>query len=236
MQAIVAISFRWIMFIATILHQGSGFQLRVGLITARILLRWTPTTHNIDGASGHCQSSLRFGSSGIPDASEDAAEFQKSYRLSGVGKRSSVQISTDTGHELATDVPKKMGGSDTAPQPVETLLAAWMGCTQATALFVGRQMKPRVLIESLEFDNIEAFRDERGALTLPIDEDPTIPSRLQRVTGTIRIRTRGPDPLTSKELELLKEQTELRCPVANMMIASGCSMDVEWMVGPTGGL
>jgi uncharacterized OsmC-like protein len=156
-------------------------------------------------------------------------QYSKFYHLDGIGHRSSVDIKTNTGHQLKTDVPKKMGGSDTAPQPVETLLAAWMGCTQATAVFVGRQMTPRILIESLVFEGIEAVRDERGALMLPIEEKPSIPSRLQRVTGVIKVRCRNNAPVPAEQLQLLQEQTEIRCPVANMMIASGCNMDVEWI-------
>lgn len=163
-------------------------------------------------------------------SNEDDEDFSKTYQLTGVGRQSKVEIRTNTGHQLQTDVPKKMGGGDTAPQPVETLLAAWMGCTQATALFVGRQMSPRILIESLEFHDIEAVRDERGALSLPIDETPTIPSRLHRVTGIIRVLTRNnKKPMSVEQMELLKEQTEIRCPIANMMIASGCSMEVDWV-------
>ena len=159
----------------------------------------------------------------------ESNQHSKVYRLGGVGRRSQVNITTDTGHELRTDVPKKMGGSDTAPQPVETLLAAWMGCTQATALFVGRQMSPRIILESLAFESIEAARDERGAHSLPIDSTPTIPSRIQRVSGIIRVITLNKEPLSYEQMKLLKEQTEIRCPIANMMIASGCSMEVEWV-------
>jgi len=142
-----------------------------------------------------------------------------------------VEITTNTGHSLATDIPKPMGGKDTAPQPVETLLASWMGCTQATALFVGRHLPGRLSIGRMQFDNIEGFRDERGALQLPIDETPEIPSRLQRITGTIRVYERKGNPISAEQMELLKEQTEIRCPVANMMIASGCAIDVEWVDG-----
>ncbi|KAG7370874.1 OsmC-like protein [Nitzschia inconspicua] len=167
------------------------------------------------------------------DDEASSSKFVKSYRLDGVGNGSRVDISTNTGHSLTTDVPLKMGGQDSAPQPVETLLAAWMGCTQATALFVGRQMKPtRVLIDRLEFHNIQGFRDERGALQLPIDSTPDVPSRLQRITGTIRIFLKkgkaASSTLSPTELQLLKEQTEARCPVANMIAASGCAIDVSW--------
>jgi putative redox protein len=161
---------------------------------------------------------------------EEASKYIKSYRLDGTGRGSSVDILTETGHTLATDVPLKMGGNNSAPQPVETLLAAWMGCTQATAFFVGRQMKPtRIVIDRLEFVNIRGFRDERGALMLPIEEMPDIPSRLQKITGTIRVLLKR-GQLSKDQLELLKEQTEARCPVANMMLSSGCYFDVDWVV------
>ena len=85
-------------------------------------------------------------------------------------------MTTSTGHTIQTDVPIKMGGKNEAPQPVELLLAAFIGCTQATALFVGRQMKPdRIILDKMEFD-IQAVRDEQGALSLPIDQDPKVPT------------------------------------------------------------
>eukprot|EP00934_Nitzschia_sp_Nitz4_P009071 Nitzschia sp. Nitz4//scaffold25_size161228//69211//69867//NITZ4_002429-RA/size161228-processed-gene-0.161-mRNA-1//1//CDS//3329544583//9061//frame0 len=155
----------------------------------------------------------------------------KKYGLQGVGKESKVDATTNTGHSLSTDVPVYMGGTDTAPQPIETLITAWMGCTQATAVFVGRQMKPRLSIDSLVFQNIQAVRDQRGALSLPIDQTPSFPSRLEQISGTIQVFASGGSKLEPDQLMLLQEQTELRCPVANMIISSGCKMEVEWKDG-----
>ena len=159
----------------------------------------------------------------------------KRYKLQGMTSpesKSGIVAHTNTGHTIRTDLPLRMGGKNTAPQPVETLLAAWMGCTQATALFVGRQMKPeRLVLERLEFEDIEAVRDERGALQLPVDESPGIPSRLQRVSGTIRVFAMKRKVITADEMEIIREQTELRCPIANMMLASGCQMEVDWIDG-----
>jgi putative redox protein len=168
---------------------------------------------------------------GIGTKVNDEKKYTKSYTLQGEGIGTKVNIKTDTGHCLSTDIPLKMGGKDSAPQPVETLLAAWMGCTQATAIFVGRQLPERLAIDRIEFDNIQAFRDERGALELPIDTTPPVPSRIQKVTGTIRVYARKGKPISPDQLKILEQQTELRCPVANMMIASGCKMDVQWMDG-----
>lgn len=157
----------------------------------------------------------------------------KYYTLNGIGERSKVTSTTDTGHTLTTDLPSKMGGSDSAPQPIEILLAAWMGCTQATALFVGRQMTggKRVVIKRLVFENVRAVRDERGALELPIETNPSVESRLKSISGVVRVFSRGEFGLSLEQIELLKAQTEVRCPVANMILASGCSIDVEWIDG-----
>ena len=173
------------------------------------------------------------------DAVDDSAKHQKTYHLQGATtpkNKSGVTVhTTNTGHTLQTDLPKKMGGKDTAPQPVETLLAALAGCTQATALFVGRHLQlphphSRLILDRLEFD-LTAARDERGALQLPLDKELPVPSRLQQVQGTVTVYVANNQVIGVENLDLLKEQTELRCPVANMMIASGCRMDVEWIDG-----
>ena len=164
------------------------------------------------------------------DAGDDGPSHRKRYAVSGIGRKSSVATRTDTGHELFTDVPKPMGGSDSAPQPVEHLLAALLGCTQATAIYVGRMMKPRLTIDRMEFE-VEAYRDERGALELPIGKVPEVPARLQRVSGTVKVFFGAGTKVSEEDLRVLGEQTELRCPVANMIGSSGCVMDLQWVNG-----
>jgi putative redox protein len=161
---------------------------------------------------------------------EENEMHRKHYSLSGVGRRSKVTCKTNTNHILEADVPKKMGGGDEAPQPVEHLLAALLGCTQATAVYVGRMMKPRLLIDKIDFE-MEAYRDERGALSLPITELPPIPARLQRVTGSVVVYFKDGAQVSEEQLRILGQQTEARCPVANMMHASGCIMDLQWKNG-----
>ena len=157
----------------------------------------------------------------ILEETTTSGQYKKMYSITGIGEKSFVSMKTNTGHSLHTDVPKQMGGGDEAPQPVETLLASWVGCTQATALFVGRNMEPRLLIDKIEFD-IEAYRDERGALggELPIkvgSELPDIPARLEKVVGVVKIYSKKRKGvvvhLTEEQLSLLGEHTERRCPV-----------------------
>jgi putative redox protein len=163
------------------------------------------------------------------DQTDQNVEALKHYHLKGTGKRSHVVLRTDTGHTLATDVPKSMGGEDQAAQPIELLLAAFAGCTQATAVYVGRHMiqPERILVDRLDFD-ITAYRDERGALQLPIEQNPDVSAMLQAVSGTIKVYTKQKRPLSFEQLELLQEQTERRCPVASLLVAAGCRMDIRW--------
>lgn len=148
----------------------------------------------------------------------------KTYNLSAVSDTNSpsVQINTlHTGHAFSTDLPKYMGGEDAAPQPVELLLGSLIGCTQATAIFVGKNMIPRIFIQKMEFD-IHGSRNDRGALDmLPITKDshfPEIESRLNNVTGVIRIHAVDKKgikiKLSESEISLLAQHTEKRCPVA----------------------
>jgi len=133
---------------------------------------------------------------------DDNGMHRKHYAISGVGHRSKVTCKTNTNHILEADVPKKMGGGNEAPQPVEHLLAALVGCTQATAVYVGRMMKPRLIIEKIDF-NIEAYRDERGALSLPITELPTIPARLQSVSGSVDVHFKNGVEVSEEQLRVL---------------------------------
>jgi uncharacterized OsmC-like protein len=153
----------------------------------------------------------------------------KTYKLQGTTSSTTkcgVTLTTNTGHVIETDLPRFMGGKDGAAQPVELLLSSLIGCTQATALFVGRNLTPRVDIRHMEFD-IQAERDEEGALQLPVTQDPIVPSRLIRVSGTVTLIASKPIP-SELVLDVLRHQTELRCPIANMMLASGIEMDIQW--------
>lgn len=152
----------------------------------------------------------------------------KTYGIQGAGSDVSVDMVASSGHRLRTDLPKAMGGNDSAPQPVELLLGALLGCTQATALFVARHIyrQDDKQIHSIEYD-VRAMRDPRGAIALP-KPPSTIPSRIQQVSGTITVVTPVGQPLSDDMLAAIREETELRCPVANMMLASGCRLQVEW--------
>jgi putative redox protein len=150
----------------------------------------------------------------------------KTYELKGIGKNSQCQMESNTGWEMVTDVPLKIGGKNSGPQPVELLLASLCGCEQATAMYVARHINPPMTINRIEF-RLEAVRDQKGALTLPlgIDHDSIPPARLGCIKGTAHVYTDA----TQKQVDLLEKEVIRRCPVANMVILSGCDLQVQWI-------
>ena len=113
----------------------------------------------------------------------------KSYNIKTTGSSSKSETLTSTNFTISSDVPKSQGGSNTAPQPVGLLLASLTGCSMATATFVGRNWLPKLIIEKIDFD-LDGVRDQRGSLTLPISEDPGVPSRLASVMGLRKLVSR----------------------------------------------
>jgi len=67
----------------------------------------------------------------------DAMRWRKEYRLTGAGSRNHCRVVTEDGFTIDSDIPKPMGGGDSAPQPIYLMLAALAGCETATANFVG---------------------------------------------------------------------------------------------------
>mmetsp|Transcript_17243 Transcript_17243/g.30792 ORF Transcript_17243/g.30792 Transcript_17243/m.30792 type:complete len:236 (-) Transcript_17243:83-790(-) len=148
----------------------------------------------------------------------------KEYSLTGSGSRNSCVVMTEDGFELTTDTPKSMGGTNNSAQPVYHLLAALVGCETATAHFVARQM--RIRIRGVAFD-IKARRDQRGAIHLPLNaiDDFPVPSYLQVVEGQAAVDTDA----SQEQIDELAHQVHRRCPIASMLIASGCRLDIRWV-------
>ncbi|KAJ8605953.1 hypothetical protein CTAYLR_010801 [Chrysophaeum taylorii] len=149
---------------------------------------------------------------------------KKQYRVTGVGSKCRTEVKTAR-HSVVTDTPAKDGGTDVAAEPVETLLAALVGCEQATAHWVARILRFR--IDRIEFD-VQASRDPRGAIALPVDQTPPVPSRLEKVWGTATVYAQNATP---EDIRKLGTIVHTRCPVASMITLSGCALEVEWYLG-----
>ena len=156
----------------------------------------------------------------------------KEYRVRASGSGTHCALATDDGYEVRSDIPRGVGGSGAAPQPVQLLLAALCGCEQATAQFVAFKSRPRIELGRIEFE-LHATRDQRGALAMPLHAAVLpAPARLARIVGTATVHGTG---ATQAELERLGEEVHRRCPVANMVALSGCELLVQWRKADEGG-
>ena len=156
----------------------------------------------------------------------------KEYRVRASGSGTHCAVATDDGYEVRSDIPRGVGGSGAAPQPVQLLLAALCGCEQATAQFVAFKSRPRIELGRIEFE-LHATRDQRGALEMPLHAAALpAPARLARIAGTATVHGTG---ATEAELEKLGEEVHRRCPVANMVALSGCELLVQWRKADEGG-
>ncbi|CAK9069649.1 unnamed protein product [Durusdinium trenchii] len=133
----------------------------------------------------------------------------KRYNLTAEGAGCKTVTLTDDGYSIESDTPKSTGGSGTAPQPVQLLLAALVGCEQATAKFVAMKMRVPP-IRRIQFE-LHAERDEWGSLAGPIDQHPLQPSRLQRIWGTAHVYSDA----NASQIRAISEAVKKRCPVAS---------------------
>ncbi|KAL1500439.1 hypothetical protein AB1Y20_013096 [Prymnesium parvum] len=106
----------------------------------------------------------------------------KSYELTASSQGVACTSRTAGGHVVVTDLPRAMGGRDAHAQPVELMLAALLGCKTATAHFVARHLwkRPYNRIETIQWHDVQAVRDDRGATSLPIGETPVVGAGILR--------------------------------------------------------
>jgi len=149
----------------------------------------------------------------------------KTYSVQGRGAGCASRCETGRGHVMSTDTPAKDGGTDTAAEPVETMLAALIGCEQATAHFVGRLLRPRLVIRRIDFE-LQAERDVRGSAWRPIAEAPPVPAQVTRIWGSAKVAVDG--DATNDDIAALGKIVHERCPVASMVRNSGCALEVRW--------
>ncbi|KAL4495598.1 hypothetical protein ABPG72_014067 [Tetrahymena utriculariae] len=147
--------------------------------------------------------------------------MMKSYSLKGSGQQCQVKMMTEDGYQICSDTPIKQGGQGEYAQPIQLFLTSLVGCELATARYIANQMGVKIF--SIDFD-IQAERDEWGARHIPVDESAPVVARLQRIWGTALVDTDG----TEEQVQTLKNIVKIRCPVANMVVLSGCKLEVEW--------
>ena len=117
---------------------------------------------------------------------------------------------------VVTDEPDTLGGSNTAPSPLETALASLVGCDGVIINGVAKAM--RFDYSRVEFEATGQI-DLRGPKGVP-----GVRPYFEKVDMTIKVAT----PETDERLDILAANVENRCPVMNLFRDAGVELNVTW--------
>lgn len=112
--------------------------------------------------------------------------------------------------------PEKLGGDDSAPTPMETVLAAYNGCLAVVVELVAQEQG--IPLDALEISS-EGTIDRRGLLG-----SPGVPAHFQSVTVNIRLQS----PASHALLELLQDEVARRSPAHNLLVDAGVPVRINW--------
>ncbi len=119
---------------------------------------------------------------------------------------------------LYTDEPPSFGGQDSAPNPMELLLAALNGCLAVMIQVIAREKG--VQVREVRF-HAEGDLDLRGAMG-----DPSVPPYFRTVRERVQIATSA----SEEQIRALQEEVQRRCPVYTLLTSAGVNMQSEWTV------
>lgn len=118
---------------------------------------------------------------------------------------------------LHTAEPEKLGGDNSAPTPMEYVLASFNGCISVVIELVAKEMT--FDLSALEFATNGEI-DQRG-LFGTADVSP----HFQSIAATIAFASAEPPERT----ELLKIQVLRRCPAYNLLKDAGIPITIDWI-------
>lgn len=116
------------------------------------------------------------------------------------------------------DEPTERGGTNKAPTPTETLMAALIGCTNV--IFHKAAHANGVDVRSLNI-RLETQFDRRG---VTLQEEIAVP--FPKITMYLELKTDADDAKIAEA----KRQLNMYCPVAKVIRASGSELEEVWTV------
>lgn len=134
------------------------------------------------------------------------------------GTRTKVQVRDF--EPVYTDEPSSLGGTNTAPSPLETVLVALVGCDGVIINGVAKAMG--FTYAAVEFD-CQSQIDVRGPKGVPGIRPYFEKTSLQIVLYTDEPKDR---------VKQLIRNVEFRCPVMNLFRAADVQLDVDWQARP----
>src|SRR5690625_917934 len=121
-------------------------------------------------------------------------------------------------HEIDVDESEQMGGDNACANPLQYLLSALTGCTNAVAHMAAKEID--FDLQELSIKASGEF-DPRGFMG-----DPEVRSHFQTATLTVEVKTSE----SEERLNELKEMVTSRCPVYSTFIAADIEMNDTWTI------
>ena len=121
---------------------------------------------------------------------------------------------------FATDEPDTLGGTNTSPSPLETVLAALVGCDGVIINGVAKAMDFAYAGVDLECSGQIDVRGPKGV--------KGVRPYFEAVDITLVVYTDEP----AARFEKLKKNVEFRCPVMNLLRDAGVELNAVWESRP----
>jgi uncharacterized OsmC-like protein len=119
-----------------------------------------------------------------------------------------------------TDEPSSLGGTNTAPSPLETTLAALIGCDGVIINGVAKAINFEYAGVELECESQIDIRGPKGV--------PGIRPYFESAKMKITVYTDE----SEDRFKTLEKNVEYRCPVMNLFRAAGVVLEVDWQKEP----
>jgi putative redox protein len=122
---------------------------------------------------------------------------------------------------VATDEPDTMGGTNTAPSPLETLLVSLVGCDGVIINGVAKAMGfdySHVALDACGQIDVRGPKGVRG-----------VRPYFEKIEMVIEVTS----PESEERFETLKTNVENRCPVMNLVKDAGVALSVNWRLNRT---
>lgn len=131
----------------------------------------------------------------------------KTVKITATGPDGWVVKTTAGKHEAFIDQPEAMGGTDSAPTPLDYVFIALGGCLVTIAKIVAGQRK--IALRSVE-------AEVSGEIDLAVLRGQNTEDRagFQSITATVKIDA----DLTDEEKKEFLEEVDRRCPVSDNLI------------------
>lgn len=121
-----------------------------------------------------------------------------------------------------TGEPERMGGDDSAPTPMEVVIASFNGCLTIVIELIAGEFG--LHLDSIEMET-EATVDQRG-----IFGTAAVSPHFKRVVNHTRVGTTA----DQQSLEEVRRLAMLRCPAYNLIKDAGVPVELHWELVQSG--